>query len=88
MDAMSPFEVASGCDIVEIGGSIPIWPCSAESTSGCWLTGGRRSTDISNASPGDARARRPHPHLRPRRSRGGAVPEHLHYRKRCVELGG
>ena len=89
MDVMSPFEVAAGCDVVEIGRQ---WPELA-------LFGGidkrvlaRSKRDI------DRMVDRILPAMR---ERGGYIPtsdhgvpeevpygNYLHYRKRCVELGG
>ena len=89
MDVMSPFEVASGCDVVEIGRRYPRLV----------ITGGidkrvlaRGKADI------DEMVERIIP---PMRERGGYIPtcdhgvpeevsleNYLHYRKRCVELGG
>jgi hypothetical protein len=89
MDVMSPFEVASGCDVVAIGRQYPELV----------MTGGidkrvlaRTTADI------DRMVERILPAMR---ARGGYVPtcdhgvpaevpygNYLHYRKRCVELAG
>ena len=89
MDVMSPFEVASGCDVVAIGKQYP----------DLVMTGGidkrvlaRTKKDI------DEMIERIIP---PMRDRGGYIPtcdhgvpeevsldNYLHYRRRCVELGG
>ena len=89
MDVMSPFEVASGCDVVAIGKQYP----------DLVMTGGidkrvlaRTKRDI------DEMIERIIP---PMRDRGGYIPtcdhgvpeevsldNYLHYRRRCVELGG
>ncbi len=89
MDVMSPFEVASGCDVVEVGHQYPELV----------VLGGidkrvlaRTKADI------DRMVERILP---PMRERGGYIPtcdhgvpeevpyeNYLHYRKRCIELGG
>jgi uroporphyrinogen decarboxylase len=89
MDVMSPFEVAAGCDVVEIGRQYP----------GLVVFGGidkrvlaRSKRDI------DRYVERVIPAMR---ERGGYIPtcdhgvpeevsyeNYLHYRRRCVELGG
>ena len=88
MDAMSPFEVASGCDVVEIARQHP----------GLCLRGGIDKRVLA-AGPAeiDAMVERIFPALR---ERGGYIPmcdhgvpaevsfsNYLHYRRRCVELG-
>ncbi len=89
MDAMSPFEVASGCDVVELGRQYP----------DLVMSGGIDKRVLSKTKQEiDAYLERVLP---PMRERGGytptcdhGVPEevsyenYLHYRKRCVELGG
>ena len=87
MDAMSPFEVASGCDVVEIARQHP----------GLCLRGGIDKRVLA-AGPAeiDAMVERIFPALR---ERGGYIPmcdhgvpaevsfsNYLHYRRRCVEL--
>ena len=89
MDVMEPFEVASGCDVVEIGKQFP----------NLVMSGGidKRVLAGSKADIDEMLERI----LPPMRARGGytptcdhGVPEevsldnYLHYRKRCVELGG
>ncbi len=74
MDVMSPFEVAAGCDVVEIGRQYP----ELIMTGGIdkrVLASGREAIDrhLEYILPA-MRARRLHPHLRPRRARGSAVP--------------
>jgi len=89
MDVMSPFEVAAGCDVVEVGRQYP----------DLVILGGidkrvlaRTRSDI------DAMVERILPVMR---ARGGYVPtsdhgvpvevpyeNYLHYRRRCIELGG
>ncbi len=89
LDVMTPFEVASGCDVVEIGKQFP----------DLVITGGidkrilaKSKTDI------DKMVERILPVMR---ERGGYIPtcdhgvppevpyeNYLHYRKRCIELGG
>jgi len=89
MDVMSPFEVASGCDVVEIGRQYP----------DLTIFGGidkrvlaRSKADI------DRMVERILPAMR---ERGGYIPtcdhgvpeevsldNYVHYRKRCIELGG
>jgi len=89
MDVMSPFEVASGCDVVEIGRKYP------------WLVmaGGMDKREMAKGPAAiDRMVERIIP---PLRARGGYIPtcdhgvpeevsfdSYLHYRKRCVELGG
>ncbi len=88
MDAMSPFEVASGCDVVEIGKQPPDLAMFGGIDKRV-LARGREAIDA---------------HLEyilpPMRERGGYIPtcdhgvpeevpyqDYLYYRKRCVELG-
>jgi len=88
MDVMSPFEVASGCDVVEIGRQHP----------GLCLRGGIDKRVLA-AGPAaiDKMVERILPAMR---ERGGYIPmcdhgvpaevsfsNYLHYRRRCVELG-
>lgn len=88
MDAMSPFEVASGCDVVEIARQYP----------GLCLRGGIDKRVLA-AGPGaiDAMVERIFPAMR---ERGGYIPtcdhgvpaevtleNYRHYRRRCRELG-
>jgi len=89
MDVMSPFEVASGCDVVEIGRE---WPHLA-------IFGG---IDKRGLARGKAAIDRMVERILPAmRERGGYIPtcdhgvpeevpyqDSLHYRERCVELGG
>jgi hypothetical protein len=89
MDVMSPFEVASGCDVVEIG---RVWP-------GLTLGGGIDKRVLAMGKREiDAMLDRIIPAMR---ARGGFIPmcdhgvpdnvtyeDYLHYRKRLVELGG
>lgn len=89
MDVMSPFEVASGCDVVAIGKQYP----------DLIMSGGidKRILATSKAAI-DREVERILPAMR---ERGGYIPtcdhgvpeevsleNYLHYRKRCVELGG
>ena len=89
MDVMSPFEVASGCDVVAVGRQYPELV----------MTGGidKRVLARSKAEI-DRMVERILPVLR---ARGGYIPtcdhgvpeevpyeNYLHYRKRCLELGG
>ena len=89
MDVMSPFEVAAGCDVVAIGQQYP----------GLVMTGGidKRVLAKSKADIDEMLERI----IPPMRARGGYIPtcdhgvpeevsleNYLHYRKRCVELGG
>jgi len=89
MDVMSPFEVASGCDVVEIGKKYPRLVMSGGIDKRV-LAQGKKEID--------AMVERIIPAMR---ARGGyyptcdhGVPEevslenYMHYRKRCVELGG
>jgi len=89
MDAMSPFEVASGCDVVAIGRQFP----------GLCIRGGIDKRILAAGPRGiDAMVERILPAMR---ERGGYIPccdhgvpaevsfaDYLHYRRRCVELGG
>jgi len=89
MDAMSPFEVASGCDVVEIGKQHP----------DIAIFGGIDKRILAkNKQAIDREVERILPVMR---ERGGYIPtcdhgvpeevsyeNYLHYRKRCVELGG
>ena len=89
MDVMSPFEVASGCDVVEIGRQYP----------DLVMTGGidKRVLAVSE----DAIDEHLEYILPAMRQRGGYIPtcdhgvpeevtldNYMHYRKRCLELGG
>ena len=89
MDVMSPFEVASGCDVVEIGRQHP----------DLTMFGGidKRVLAMGKAAI-DRHVERILPAMR---ERGGYIPtcdhgvpaevpyeDYLHYRKRCLELGG
>ncbi len=89
MDVMSPFEVASGCDVVEIGRQYP----------DLVITGGIDKRVLARGKHEiDAMVERIIPAMH---ARGGYIPtcdhgvpaevsleNYLHYRKRCVELGG
>lgn len=88
MDAMSPFEVASGCDVVEISRQFP---------NLCLRGGIDKRILAAGPSAIDAMLKRILPALR---KRGGYIPmcdhgvppevsfsDYLHYRRRCVELG-
>jgi uroporphyrinogen decarboxylase len=89
MDVMSPFEVASGCDVVEIGRQYP----------NLAMFGG---IDKRVLARGQAAIDAHLEHVLPAmRTRGGYIPtcdhgvpeeihyqDYLYYRKRCVELGG
>jgi uroporphyrinogen decarboxylase len=89
MDAMSPFEVASGCDVVEIGRQYP----------GLAIFGGIDKRILAAGQTAiDAHLEAILPVMR---ARGGYIPtsdhgvpaevpyeDYLYYRKRCVELGG
>jgi len=89
MDAMSPFEVAAGSDVVELGRQYP----------GLAMFGGIDKRVLATTTEEiDAMVERILPTMR---SRGGYIPtcdhgvpeevsldNYLHYRKRCVELGG
>jgi len=89
MDVMSPFEVASGCDVVEIGRRHP----------DLVMLGGIDKRVLAESK--DAIDRHVERILPAMRERGGYIPtcdhgvpeevsleNYLHYRKRCVELGG
>ena len=89
VDVMSPFEVASGCDVVEIGRRYP----------NLAMRGGIDKRVL--ASGRDAIDRMVERILPAMRQRGGYIPccdhgvplevpydDYLHYRQRCVELGG
>ena len=89
MDVMSPFEVASGCDVVQIGRQYP----------GLAMFGGIDKRILAKGKKAiDAHVEAILPAMR---ARGGYIPtcdhgvpeevpyeDYLHYRKRCVELGG
>jgi hypothetical protein len=89
MDVMSPFEVASGCDVVEIGRHYP----------GLAMFGGIDKRILASGRAAiDAHLERILPAMR---ARGGYIPtsdhgvpaevpyeDYLYYRRRCVELGG
>jgi len=89
MDVMSPFEVASGCDVVEIGKRYP----------DLVLFGGIDKRILARSKEDiDKHLETIIPTMR---ARGGYIPtcdhgvpeevsyeNYLHYRKRCVELGG
>lgn len=89
IDAMSPFEVASGCDVVAIGRQYP----------GLALFGGIDKRVLAETKGDiDTMVERILPTMR---ERGGYIPtcdhgvpeevpldNYLHYRMRCVELGG
>jgi uroporphyrinogen-III decarboxylase len=89
MDAMSPFEVASGCDVVALGKQYPELA----------MFGGIDKRILAESKEAiDREVERILPVMR---ERGGFIPtcdhgvpeevpyeNYLHYRKRCVELGG
>jgi len=89
MDSMSPFEVASGCDVVEIGRRYPA----------LLLSGGIDKRILARGPNAiDRELERILPAMR---ARGGYIPtcdhgvpeevslaNYRHYRRRCVELGG
>jgi uroporphyrinogen-III decarboxylase len=89
MDVMSPFEVASGCDVVAIGRKYPKLV----------LLGGIDKRILATSQKAiDKEVERILPVIR---KRGGYIPtcdhgvpeevpyeNYLHYRKRCIELGG
>lgn len=89
MDVMSPFEVASGCDVVEMGKQYP----------GLAMFGGIDKRVLAKGRDAiDAHLEYILPAMR---ARGGYIPtcdhgvpaevpyqDYLYYRKRCVELGG
>lgn len=89
MDVMSPFEVASGCDVVAIGRQYPRL-CMRGGIDKRVLARGRRAIDemVERILPA-------------MRARGGYIPccdhmvpaevpyeDYLYYRRRCAELGG
>lgn len=88
MDVMSPFEVASGCDVVEIGKQFP----------DLVILGGMDKRVLAESKADiDLMVERIIP---PMRERGGYIPtcdhgvpaevpydNYLHYRRRCIELG-
>jgi hypothetical protein len=89
MDIMSPFEVASGCDVVETGREYP----------DLVITGGIDKRVLAGSK--DDIDRMVEAILPAMRERGGYIPtcdhgvpeevsydNYLHYRKRCLELGG
>jgi uroporphyrinogen decarboxylase len=89
LDAMCPFEVAAGCDVVEIG----------RRCSELVIAGGIDKRVL--ATTKDEIDRCLERVLPPMRARGGYIPtcdhgvpeevsldNYLHYRKRCIELGG
>ena len=89
MDVMDPFEVASGCDVVEIGRRHP----------GLVMFGGIDKRVLARGK--DAIDRHLEHIIPAMRRRGGYIPtsdhavpaevsleNYMHYRKRCVELGG
>lgn len=89
MDAMSPFEVAAGCDVVEIGRDYP----------NLAIFGGIDKRVLAQGR--DAIDRHLEYIIPPMRERGGYIPtsdhgvpeevpyeNYLYYRERCVELGG
>jgi uroporphyrinogen decarboxylase len=88
IEAMSPFEVASGCDVVEIGRKYP---------SLCMRGGIDKRVLAAGPKAIDAMLERIFPAMR---ARGGYIPccdhgvpaevslaNYLYYRRRCVELG-
>jgi uroporphyrinogen-III decarboxylase len=89
MDVMSPFEVASGCDVVELGKQFPELA----------IFGGIDKRILAKSKAAiDREVERILPVMR---ERGGFIPtcdhgvpeevpyeNYLHYRKRCIELGG
>lgn len=89
MDVMTPFEVASGCDVVEIGKRFP----------DLVIFGGIDKRILAESKEAiDREVERILPVMR---ERGGYIPtcdhgvpeevsyeNYLHYRKRCIELGG
>jgi len=89
MDVMSPFEVASGCDVVDLGRKVPDLA----------MFGGIDKRVLARGP--EAIDRHVETILPAMRERGGYIPtcdhgvppevrwqDYLHYRKRCVELGG
>jgi uroporphyrinogen decarboxylase len=89
LDVMSPFEVASGCDVVELGRQFP----------NLVMSGGVDKRILAESKSAiDRMVDRIFPAMR---ARGGYIPtcdhgvpaevpyeNYLHYRRRCVELGG
>jgi uroporphyrinogen decarboxylase len=89
MDSMSPFEVASGCDVVEIGRQYP----------GLILRGGLDKRELAKGRQAiDRMVERIFPAML---ARGGYIPccdhgvpaevpyqDYLYFRRRAVELGG
>ncbi len=89
MDVMSPFEVASGCDVVAVGQQFPDLA----------IFGGIDKRILAESKQAiDSEVERILPVMR---ERGGFIPtcdhgvpeevpyeNYLHYRKRCIELGG
>jgi hypothetical protein len=89
LDVMSPFEVAAGCDVVEVGRQYP----------GLAIFGGIDKRVLASGRAAiDAHLERIVPAMR---ARGGYIPtcdhgvpeevryeDYLYYRKRCVALGG
>lgn len=89
MDVMSPFEVASGCDVVEIAARFP----------GLAIFGGIDKRVLAKGKKQiDEMVERILPAMR---ERGGYIPtcdhgvpaevpleNYMHYRRRCIELGG
>jgi uroporphyrinogen decarboxylase len=89
MDVMSPFEVAAGCDVVALGREYP----------DVAMFGGIDKRVLAQGKAAiDAMVERILP---PMRERGGYIPtcdhgvpeevaleDYIHYRERCVELGG
>ncbi len=89
MDVMSPFEVASGCDVVKIGKEYPDLVLLGGIDKRVLATSPKEIDTYLEAI------------LPPMRERGGYIPtcdhgvpeevsleNYLHYRKRCAELGG
>lgn len=89
LDAMCPFEVAAGCDVVEAGRRFP----------DMFISGGVDKRILAQGR--DAIDRHVERILPVMRRRGGYVPtcdhgvpeevslaDYLHYRRRCIELGG
>jgi len=89
MDVMSPFEVAAGCDVVAIGRQYPGLVISGGIDKRVLATTPEQIDEYLECA------------LPPMRARGGYLPtcdhgvpeevtyqNYLHYRKRCLELGG
>ncbi|MBN1865266.1 MAG: hypothetical protein JW808_10230 [Victivallales bacterium] len=89
MDVMSPFEVASGCDVVRTGKEFPDLVMSGGIDKRVLAQGKKQIDDM---------LRRIIPEMR---RRGGYIPtcdhgvpaevtleNYMHYRQRCIELGG